>query len=339
MSNRLQMRNDFIQNLGWENAQITTVAGDASNRSYDRLTIPAGHSVILMNAPPEKGEDVRPFVQILNVLRDNGLAAPELLAADIENGFLLLEDLGNDLFTQVCKTNSDIEPMLYKAAIDVLFKLHKIKTPLDVAPYNLTTYLREADLITEWYIPTATGQTVQNVVADAYRSEITHACNLIQNTDPVLVLRDYHAENLLWLPDRDGLKKVGLLDFQDALIGHCAYDLVSLLEDARRDTSKQFQADMKAYFIQNSGVNSEHFNYAYAAIGAQRNLKIIGIFARLCVRDAKPQYVDFIPRVWAHLQHDLCHPDLQSLKNWVATNVPEPTPEILTKIKRACNAT
>ena len=332
------MRNDFIQSSGWTNAQVTTVAGDASNRSYERLVKSAGHSVILMNAPPEKGEDVQPFVQILNVLRDNGLAAPELLRADIENGFLLLEDLGNDLFSHVCKTNPNIERALYRASIDVLLKLHKIKTPQNIAPYNLATYIREADLITKWYIPSATGHAVQKVSAKAYQYEISNTCNLIQNTAPVLVLRDYHAENLLWLPEREGLKKVGLLDFQDALIGHPAYDLVSLLEDARRDTSTQLQTDMKAYFIQNSNADPERFNYAYATIGAQRNLKIIGIFARLCVRDAKPQYVDLIPRVWAHLQHDLSHPNLQSLKNWVEKNVPEPTPQILTKIKEACHA-
>ncbi len=338
MNNRLQMRNDFIQSSGWANAQVTTVAGDASNRSYERLINSTGHSVILMNAPPEKDENVRPFVQILNVLRDNGLAAPELLRADIENGFLLLEDLGNDLFSQVCKTNPDVEPTLYRASIDVLLKLHKIKTPQNIAPYNLATYLREADLITDWYIPSATGRAVKKASIEAYRNEISTACNRIHNTDSVLVLRDYHAENLLWLTEREGLKKVGLLDFQDALIGHPAYDLVSLLEDARRDTPKQLQTDMKAYFIQNSDVDPEHFNYAYATIGAQRNLKIIGIFARLCVRDTKPQYVDLIPRVWAHLQHDLSHPNLKSLKNWVDTNVPEPTPQILTKIKEARNA-
>lgn len=338
MNTRSQMRNDFIQSSGWANTQSTTVAGDASNRSYERLVNSAGHSVILMNAPSEKGENVRPFVQVLNLLRDNSLAAPKLLEADIENGFLLLEDLGNDLFSRVCKTNPDVETMLYKASIDVLLKLHKIKIPQNIGPYNLATYVREADLITDWYIPNAMGRDVQDITAKAYQTEISNACNLIQNTAPVLVLRDYHAENLLWLPKRDGLKRVGLLDFQDALIGHPAYDLVSLLEDARRDTTKQLQTDMKEYFIQNSGVNTEHFNYAYATIGAQRNLKIIGIFARLCVRDAKPQYVDLIPRVWAHLQHDLCHPNLQPLKNWVETNVPEPTPQILTKIKEARNA-
>jgi aminoglycoside/choline kinase family phosphotransferase len=158
--------------------------------------------------------------------------------------------------------------------------------------------------------------------------------------DPVqvLVLRDYHAENLLWLPERGGVKSVGLLDFQDALIGHPAYDLLSLLEDARRDTSQSLQANMKHYFIKQSGVDDTAFNADYATLGAQRNLKIIGIFARLCIRDKKPHYVDMIPRVWAHLQRDLSHPKLAGLKAWVDRNMPAPSPEILARIKEAAYA-
>jgi len=339
MTNRQQKRKNFIESVGWGNAQSVVVAGDASNRSYDRLTKLDGQNAILMNAPPEKGEDVRPFVKILKILRAGGLEAPNLLGADDTHGFLLLEDLGDDLFARICATNPALEETLYKTAIDVLVQLHRTPAPTDIAPYDLAAYLRETDLVTQWYLPSTTGQPVKQTVAEAYQAQIAAACDAIQNTTPVLVLRDYHAENLLWLPERGGLKKVGLLDFQDALAGHPAYDLVSLLEDARRDTSRKLQNSMKDYFIGKSGADRVAFNYAYAAIGAQRNLKIIGIFARLCVRDGKPHYIDMIPRVWAHLQHDLSHPKLTGLKTWVDENLPVPTSETLACIKEAANAT
>lgn len=338
MSDRAQKRDDFIARAGWDDASAVVVAGDASNRSYDRLTKADGQTAILMNAPPEKGEDVRPFVKILNVLRNHGLEAPELIAADHTHGFLLLEDLGDNLFARICQTEPALENTLYRAAIDVLLQLQTLPAPKDVAPYDLTAYLRETDLITDWYLPSVTGQPVEQALKDDYRAKITAACNAIEPVSPVLVLRDYHAENLLWLPERLGCHKVGLLDFQDALMGHPAYDLVSLLEDARRDTSQELQSEMKNYFIKTASFNPNAFNYAYATIGAQRNLKIIGIFARLCVRDAKPHYVDLIPRVWAHLQHDLEHPALAGLKNWVDHNLPEPSPTILTRIKDAAHA-
>lgn len=338
MTNRHQARTDFIRNLGWENAQSTVVAGDASNRSYERLENSAGKTVILMNAPPDKGEDVRPFVDILKFLRENQLEAPDLLGTDILNGFLLLEDLGDDLFARICAAQPELEETLYKAAIDALVQLHSIPPPMDVAPYDLAAYLRETDLITDWYLPSATGKPATPSLIAAYRAEIRYICAAISNTNPVLVLRDYHAENLLWLPERAGVKNVGLLDFQDALVGHPAYDLVSLLEDARRDTSEELQITMKDYFIHKTATDRTAFNYAYAAIGAQRNLKIIGIFARLYIRDGKPQYIDLIPRVWAHLQHDLSHPDFKSLKDWCGKNLPEPTKEILTRIREARNA-
>lgn len=339
MSNRAQKRDDFITQAGWDDASAIVVAGDASNRSYDRLTKSDGRTAILMNAPPEKGEDVRPFVKILEILRNHGLEAPDLIATDNTHGFLLLEDLGDNLFAHICQTKPALENTLYKAAIDVLLHLQTLPAPRDVAPYDLAAYLRETDLVTDWYLPSVTNRPVEQALKGDFRAEVTSACNAIEPVSPVLVLRDYHAENLLWLPERKGCRKVGLLDFQDALMGHPAYDLVSLLKDARRDTSQQLQSDMKSYYIENAGVDPTAFNSAYATIGAQRNLKIIGIFARLCVRDAKPHYVDLIPRVWAHLQHDLEHPALASLKTWVDHNLPDPTSTVLARIKDVAHAT
>ncbi len=338
MNDRGKMRTKFLRRIGWDDAACVIVAGDASNRSYERLTRLDGQTAILMNAPPEKGEDVRPFVKILTYLRAGGLEAPMLLGSDMEHGFLLLEDLGDALFARVCEVQPELEVTLYRAAIDVLLHLHKRHTPKDVPPYNLAAYLRETDLVTDWYLPNTTQAAVSQDIVMSYRAEISASCEAMQNTTPVLVLRDYHAENLLWLPERDGVKCVGLLDFQDALIGHPAYDLLSLLEDARRDTSESLQADMKRYFIEKSGLEKTAFNADFATLGAQRNLKIIGIFARLCVRDNKPHYLDMIPRVWAHLQHDLSHPKLAGLKAWVDHNLPAPSPDILSRIKEAAHA-
>jgi len=335
MTDRTAKKQAFLKNIKWDDAASVMVAGDASNRSYARLTKSDGRKAILMNAPPEKGEDVQPFVQVLNILLDHKLSAPELLGSDDVNGFLLLEDLGDDLFARICAQNPDTETMLYQAAIDVLLDLHNADIPDGIAPYDMATYLRETDLVTDWYLPAVTGQPSSNETVTAYRDHIHKTCDTIQNTKPVLVLRDYHAENLLWLPKRTGAQNVGLLDFQDALMGHPAYDLVSLLEDARRDTSVELQNSMKDYFISKSGLDVDDFNYAYAAIGAQRNLKIVGIFARLCVRDGKPHYVDMIPRVWDHLQRDLSHPGLSALKDWVREHIPTPTPANLAQIKGA----
>ncbi len=339
MNNRAAKKQSFLQSVHWDDAASVMVAGDASNRSYDRLTKEGGRHAILMNAPPEKGEDVRPFVSILTLLINNNMAAPNLLGCDEENGFLLLEDLGDDLFARICAKFPEKEDTLYKAAIDVLLALHRAQIPEGIPPYDMVTYLRETDLVTDWYLPALSGEATQSDIVKDYRQHIQNACAQIENAKPVLVLRDYHAENLLWLPERTGIQNVGLLDFQDALMGHPAYDLVSLLEDARRDTSLELQSDMKDYFIVHSGLDAEEFNFAYAVIGAQRNLKIVGIFARLCVRDGKPHYVDLIPRVWDHLQHDLSHPKLADLKTWVSENIPAPTPDVLSRIKEATHAT
>jgi aminoglycoside/choline kinase family phosphotransferase len=155
----------------------------------------------------------------------------------------------------------------------------------------------------------------------------------IPTENPVLVMRDYHAENLLWLPKHDGVQRVGLLDYQDALAGHPAYDLVSLLEDARRDTAPELRAAMIEQYLANSDQEPDSFNAAYALLGAQRNLKIVGIFARLSMRDGKSHYVDLIPRVWDHLMRDLQHPACEKMRDWVVQYVPPPTPANLQKLK------
>jgi aminoglycoside/choline kinase family phosphotransferase len=209
---------------------------------------------------------------------------------------------------------------------------------LPLPPYDDAVLAREAALVRQWWMPAAGAEPSADLAAefDALVAESTVA---VAPCRDVLVLRDYHAENLIWLPERIGAARVGLLDYQDALAGHAAYDLVSLLEDARRDTSPDLrEAMIRRYLDRHPGLHGAAFRAAYAALGAQRNLKIVGIFARLAIRDGKPRYLSLIPRVWGHLQSDLAHPALAPLRDWVARHVPPPDPAALARAAAAAEA-
>lgn len=323
----------FLSSTPWKTADRYAMAADASGRSYERLTM-GSETAILMNAPYEAGEDVRPFIAVTKMLTEAGLNPPNLIAEDVKNGFLLLQDLGDDLFAKICAGDTTQEHELYSAAIDVLAQLHSNPAPTELSPYDGAVYLREAQLLTQWYLPAIQGELAPTLISDfdqiAQRTFVQ-----IPNDNPVLVMRDYHAENLLWLPNAEGVSRVGLLDYQDALAGHPAYDLVSLLEDARRDTSDELQSDMIDLYLQKTGADESEFRQAYALLGAQRNIKIIGIFARLSLRDGKSHYVDLIPRVWAHLMNDLEHPACAELASWINANVPAPNVENMKKLVRS----
>lgn len=326
----------FLAQGQWASARRTHLAGDASNRRYERLLLEDDAPTVLMDAPPEKGEDIRPFVDVTERLRQAGFSAPEIHAQDPDTGLLLLEDLGDAIYSRVVEARPDDEDKLYAAAIDLLATLHRLPQAVEgLSPYDASVYRREAALATDWYMPAVNGRPTPDALRAEYLDLIEAACAPHTPVPPVCVLRDYHAENLVWLPDRDGHARVGLLDYQDALAGHPAYDVVSLLEDARRDTTEDLQAAMFTRYVTASGADPEEFRAAYAALGAQRNLKIIGIFTRLWVRDGKPQYLDLIPRVWAHIERDLRHPDLAALRDWVARHLPPPTPEVLEKLRAA----
>ncbi|MFT4716487.1 MAG: aminoglycoside/choline kinase family phosphotransferase [Paracoccaceae bacterium] len=325
----------FLKSSGWQAASRTPLAGDASARRYDRLAqISAPFSAVLMDAPPESGEDTAPFLNIAAYLSKTGFSAPEIYAEDAPNGLILMEDLGDDLYSRVCEKTPAVEHLLYSTAVDALAELHRQPLPDGLLHYSEDIYVRESELVTDWYIPAITGQKTPTDIQSEYGALIRLTCNQLQNDQSVCVLRDYHAENLLWLPKRSGIARVGQLDFQDALLGHRAYDLVSLLEDARRDTSRDLQQAMFTHYLDQTGLSHDTFARDYACLGAQRNLKIIGIFARLCRRDLKPDYVDLIPRVWAHLMHDLSHPSLVGLKEFVTRYIPAPTEGILAQIKK-----
>ncbi len=322
---------DFLNGCGWGTAKIAPLAGDASNRRYLRLDRD-GEPAVLMDSPVEKGEDVRPFVAVTEALRARNLSAPALHAVDIGNGLLVLEDLGDALYARCCAAEPSLEPTLYEAAVDLLTDLRA--TPEDdVPPYDAAVLEREAALLTDWWLPAAGGDASPDLRAE-YLGLMAEATRDVAEDRSALVLRDYHAENLLWLPERSGLARVGLLDYQDALLGHPAYDLVSLLEDARRDVSPDLAEAMVARFIAaRPDLDAETFRAAYDTLGAQRNAKIVGIFARLCRRDGKPGYIDLIPRVWAHFRRDLSAPHLSALRAFVDQHIPAPTSETLARAK------
>lgn len=284
----------------------TLVAGDASFRRYERITS-GEQTLILMDAPPEH-EDVRPFVSVAELLATCQLRAPSIVAQDETRGLLLLDDLGDVSFTRHLKESPEDEWQLYQHAIDALLTMHRMDASC-LRVYDTREYLRELTIFSEWFLK-------DNALAQRFETlwkELLLSNSLETN---VFVHRDYHADNLMWLPEADALNKVGLLDFQDALLGDGAYDMVSLLEDARRDVNPETVTACMDYYIEQRGCDAYTFRTRYAILGAQRNCKIIGIFHRLCERDHKPHYLDFLPRVWAHLQHDLSHPALAPLQEW-----------------------
>ncbi len=339
MSAREAAKDAFLARAGWGAARRTPLAGDAAARRYERVAGGPAPAV-LMDAPPAAGEDVRPFAALTGWLRGRGFGAPEILAADPEAGLLLLEDLGDGLFARLCASDPGCEETLYAAAVDLLLALREIPPPAiaeghgcahAVPTYDTAALIREARLAVDWWTPAAAAALSPDASAE-YDARIAEACAGIAGSGAVLTLRDYHAENLIWAPAATGLGRVRLLDYQDALAGHPAYDLVSLLEDARRDTSAALREAMTARYLAAASEDPLSFSAACAALAAQRNLKIVGIFARLALRDGKPVYLKLIPRVWAHLLRDLSHPHLAALAAFVARWIPEPTPARLAAV-------
>lgn len=316
---------DFLGATGWATARRVPLAGDASARRYERLRAPGGGQAVLMDVPPESGLAVGPFLAVTGWLRAAGLSAPEVLAAAPEAGLLLLEDLGDDTFARLCAAGEGgAESSLYAAAIDTLAVIQALPPPAGEAgfvapPYDAAVLLREARLVLEWYAPA----TDPDVTAE-FEALVRAAIAPVLAGPVVPVMRDYHAENLLWLPARRGTARVGLLDYQDMLAGHPAYDLVSLLEDARRDVHPELRAAMTARYRERTEMDAEVLAQAVAILSAQRNLKILGIFARLARRDGKPRYLALLPRVWDHLGRNLAHSDLAPLAGFVARHLPPP---------------
>jgi len=304
----------FLAAAGWDGAEIAPLAGDASFRRYFRVTGPSG-TAMLMDAPPPE-EDPRPFLRAARWLEENGMRAPKILHEDAARGLVLLEDFGEVRMREYLDAWPDDESEVYEHAIAALAELHKLP-PGPFPAYGLSEYLREARLLVEgWAV--AQGLSARHLGRGNARTEALVPL-LARQRQAVTVLRDYHAENIMLL---GGLEDQGLLDFQDALVGHRAYDLVSLLQDARRDVSPELEGRMIDHYLSLAGPQ-KHFEADYARLGAQRNAKIVGIFVRLWQRDGKKRYLKLIPRVWAQMERDLEHPGLDPVARWFAANIPD----------------
>lgn len=307
---------EFLDRAGWGGAVIDPIPGDASFRRYFRINRD-GQPGMLMHAPPPH-EDPQPFLDVASYLSEHGLRAPEIYASDAAQGWVLLEDFGNDRMRDWLDDNPAGELAAYSGAIDALVRLHTVPAG-PFAPYDMAVYQREAGLLTEWYCP-AMGLNV-DMAGYAAAWEEALAPMLERQNPGVSVLRDYHAENIMLLGDPADNAPQGLIDFQDALVGHAAYDLVSLLQDARREVSPELERAMLDRYLSQVDADAD-FEADYARLGAQRNAKIVGIFTRLNKRDGKPHYLDFIPRVWQALERDLAHPALAPVAAWFDANIP-----------------
>lgn len=308
---------DFLGDTAWQGAEIAPLVGDASFRRYFRLRM-GGRSAMLMHAPPPH-EDPRPFLHVAHWLSDNGMRAPQILAELPDKGWILTEDFGDERMKEWIDAHPEDEHAVYAQAIDALVKLHTLPPgPFD--PYDMAVYQREAGLFVEWYCAAA-GLNVDAAGWEAAWEKVLTP--LLQRQNPgVTVLRDYHAENIMLLEPGELAGEQGIIDFQDALVGHKAYDLVSLLQDARRDVSESLEHEMLCRY-RAAAAPDEHFEADYALLGAQRNAKIVGIFTRLFKRDGKPRYLRMIPRVWAAMERDLRHEALGPVADWFAANIPQ----------------
>lgn len=329
---RAEKMNDFLAQTDWRDAQRDPLAGDASNRKYERLRKAGGTTAVLMDADPAKGEDVRPFIKIAQHLLQAGLSAPQIYQQDTQNGFLILEDLGDALFARVLAKQPAREWELYRYAADVLLHLKSLP-PCGVAAYDAGAMSDAAHLVLDWYVPAATGSACPAGLSAEFRTRMCDALEVLGSSEPVLSLRDYHAENLLWLPERAAVGRVGLLDFQDAMMAHPAYDLMSMLKDIRRDVSEEMQGRLLDDYIARAQECPEDFAAAYAGCSAQRQLRIIGVFARLSVRDGRTGYLDFLGHTWRHLQTALAHPHLHELAAFLRQYIPAPEGDVIAKLK------
>lgn len=305
----------FLKEAGWAGAAIDPIAGDASLRRYFRVEKEAERAMLMYAPPP--GEDPGAFLRVADWLTRHQMRAPRIHASAPDAGWILLEDFGDARMRDWLDDNPDGEDAAYSEAIDALARLHRHSAgPFEA--YDLGAYWREAQLFVEWYCP-AMGLEVDVASFEAAWREVLTPL-LIRQRPGVTVLRDYHAENIMLLGDpREGAAQ-GLIDFQDALVGHRAYDLVSLLQDARRDVSGELEAAMLERYCAQADTDEE-FVADYARLGAQRNAKIVGIFARLYKRDGKPRYLGFIPRVWEAMERDLTHPALAPVAAWFDANI------------------
>jgi aminoglycoside/choline kinase family phosphotransferase len=305
----------FLAAHGWGDAQILPLAGDASFRRYFRV-VDGARQAVLMDAPPPH-EDPRPFIAVAEYLCEQGLTAPTIFARDLVQGLLLIEDFGDVRLRETVDDALHREVDLYAGVTDLLVHLHT-RPPMPALPaLGLEQWLDEVMLFSDWYCPTLGIGVDRDAFRGAWEAVLTPVEH--DGLPRVTVLRDFHAENIMLVADKAGVAHYGLLDFQDALIGHPAYDLASVLEDARRDVTPAVEAAMLARY---QGATGQDIESAYWALAAQRNTRILGVFVRLWKRDGKPGYRQFQPRMWGLLERDLAHPGLAPVRAWFDENIP-----------------
>lgn len=326
---RLVKMAQLIHRAGWSDARIVPLAGDASTRRYFRLirdmTDQGAQQAVLMDAPPGS---CGPYVAMTQWLLNRYFHPPAIIATDEREGLLLLEDLGDDLVARVLLDQPQLAPRIYERMTGLLVDLHRLPPPDFVLHLDGTELAHQVGLFAEYY-PAAAGVQGQG----AQVSQIIHSLHgqYCDDLPPVLGLRDFHAENIIWRGD----EPLGLLDFQDAVAVHPAYDLVSGLQDARREVDPAIEQAEIARYIALTAVDADRFRAAYALLGAQRGLRIMGIFTRLCIRDHKNRYLDFMPRVWSMIQRNLAHPALAPLAAELEP-IPGPTVDIIERIAAQC---
>lgn len=319
---------DFLEDANWSDAEQLDLAGDASARSYSRLRRASGETAVLMTDPDKR---TALFARLSQYLQSLGLSAPQIYAQDADTGLMLIEDFGDGLIAQLAR-DPKTEQQLYLAATDVLITLHQSVPAADLpiaTPHHL------AGMITPVFDHYMKDQSLSNGLRAKITETFATLLDQHAHQTTVTVLRDYHAENILWLPDRSGVQRAGLLDFQDAWQGHPGYDLISLLQDARRDLYDGTSKTVIDHYVAKTGQDRESLMIAMALLGAQRHLRILGIFARLAVVRGKPHYIGYVPRTWAHLQTCLSHPTLYDIKALLDPVLPQPDPAHLSKLRGA----
>ena len=356
MATREEEIRAFLDAAGWGNATRAPLAGDASTRRYERLGGPKGAAVLMdwprvPEVPLPSGQlsysqvahlavDCGPFVAIGEYLRRLKLSAPEIYARDLDAGLLLLEDLGDAAYGALIDAGRGPsgEPLdeLYRAGIDALIVLQAEDAPRRlplgdgtehvVPSFDDSVFRAELDILLDWYFPVVLGREASADLRAEYHALWSGLRPVIDAGPSSLFLRDFHSPNIIWLGARTGIARVGLIDFQDALIGSRAYDVVSFLQDARRDVPAAREEAMLARYVSHArvdlaGFDEEEFRAAYAVLGAERALRLIGLWPRLLKRDGKPQYMAHMPRTMEYLRRNLAHPALAPLKAWLDAHV------------------
>ena len=318
---RRMKREAFLKSLGWKNVALQPLQADASFRRYYRLQ-GAPKPMLLMEDPPDRPlalspVKVEPFIMIADHLRALGLRTPEIFFKDISNGLLVIEDFGDDTYTRLFDQGVDSRP-LYELAVDALVHLHQHskRNDIDLPKHDAAVLIDGAMLLLDWYYPALTGKKATDDMKKSFASMWKGLFEKLPKDQQTLVLRDYHVDNLMLVPGATGVRACGLLDFQDASIGQFSYDLMSLLEDARRDMSVDLKQHLYDRYISAMRIDRAGFDYSIRVLAAQRHARVLGVFVRLSLRDGKTRYLQFIPHVHKLFLSSVNHPDLKPLLQW-----------------------